>query len=66
MPTYEYTCKSCGANFEVFIKSSEKGSVSCPGCEGKELREIYKINTTRSSSAETVCDACPSQKQGFG
>ncbi|NLM51773.1 MAG: zinc ribbon domain-containing protein [Firmicutes bacterium] len=50
MPTYEYTCKTCGKNFEVLIKSAEKSNVSCPICKGKDLQEIYGFNTIKSSN----------------
>ena len=39
MPTYEYECKSCGYNFEVFQPMSDKPVTDCPQC-GKEVRRL--------------------------
>ena len=39
MPTYEYECKSCGHNFEVFQSMSDAPLSDCPEC-GKELRRL--------------------------
>jgi putative FmdB family regulatory protein len=32
MPTYEYRCGQCGAEFEVFQKITEKPGAPCPSC----------------------------------
>ena len=40
MPTYEYTCKSCGTNLEVFQSFSDKPLKKCPECGG-ELQKIF-------------------------
>jgi putative FmdB family regulatory protein len=39
MPTYEYECKSCGHNFEVFQSMSEPPIRDCTEC-GKEVRRL--------------------------
>ncbi|MCL2802263.1 MAG: FmdB family transcriptional regulator [Treponema sp.] len=39
MPTYEYECKSCTHNFEVFQSMSEQAIKDCPEC-GKEVRRL--------------------------
>ena len=39
MPTYEYECKSCGHNFEVFQSMSEEPLKTCVKC-GKEVRRL--------------------------
>ncbi|HHX75177.1 MAG TPA: zinc ribbon domain-containing protein [Firmicutes bacterium] len=66
MPTYEYNCKSCGANFEVFIKSADKNSVTCPECRSRSLQEVYKFNLNKGSSPASACDICPSAQGGMG
>ncbi len=40
MPTYEYTCKSCGTNLEVFQSFSDKPLKKCPECAG-ELQKVF-------------------------
>ena len=39
MPTYEYECKSCSHNFEVFQAMSDPPLKDCPQC-GKEVRRL--------------------------
>jgi len=39
MPTYEYECKSCAHNFEVFQSMSDEPIKKCPEC-GKEVRRL--------------------------
>lgn len=38
MPTYEYECLKCGANFERFQKITDKPVARCPECKGKVRR----------------------------
>ena len=39
MPTYEYECKSCAYNFDVFQSMSDEPLKECPQC-GKEVRRL--------------------------
>ncbi|MCL2805158.1 MAG: hypothetical protein FWD26_04390 [Treponema sp.] len=39
MPTYEYECKSCSHNFEVFQSMKDQPIEDCPKCN-KEVRRI--------------------------
>jgi len=39
MPTYEYECKSCAHNFEVFQSMSDEPIKKCPEC-GQEVRRL--------------------------
>ena len=39
MPTYEYECKECGHNFEVFQSMSDEPVKHCVKC-GKEVRRL--------------------------
>ena len=40
MPTYEYTCKNCGKNIEVFQSFSEKPLKKHDDCGG-ELQKVF-------------------------
>jgi putative FmdB family regulatory protein len=40
MPTYEYECKKCGDNFELFQSMSEEPVKVCPKCGGETRRLI--------------------------
>jgi putative FmdB family regulatory protein len=41
MPTYEYECKSCSHNFEVFQSMSDAPIEICPECGGEVRRLIF-------------------------
>ena len=40
MPTYEYHCKACDNDLEVFQKFSDDPLTTCPKCQG-ELRRVF-------------------------
>jgi putative FmdB family regulatory protein len=42
MPTYEYECKSCGVDFDVFQSMSDDPLKVCPTCGKAVRRKISK------------------------
>lgn len=38
MPTYEYECKNCGNEFELFQPITSEPRTTCPECEGEAKR----------------------------
>ncbi|USN99429.1 MAG: zinc ribbon domain-containing protein [Phycisphaeraceae bacterium] len=40
MPTYEYRCKSCGHELEVFQSITAKPKRKCPECEQNALERL--------------------------
>ena len=44
MPTYEYECKSCKYNFDVFQSIKDDPVKICPKC-GKEVRRLINGGT---------------------
>jgi putative FmdB family regulatory protein len=40
MPTYDYRCKACGHQFEIFQKISDKLVDECPLCNGEVVRLV--------------------------
>jgi putative FmdB family regulatory protein len=40
MPTYEYVCRDCGHQFEVFQSFTEEGLTICERCGGS-LRKVF-------------------------
>lgn len=54
MPTYEYTCESCGRPARVFMTYAEYGSRAavCPHCGSDQLkRRISRVRVAKSESA---------------
>ncbi|MGB9793175.1 MAG: FmdB family zinc ribbon protein [Thermacetogeniaceae bacterium] len=51
MPTYEFTCKSCGNRFTVFTSVAKRSEVSCPSCQSKDLQQVYNALVFVKSSA---------------
>jgi len=40
MPIYEYRCKSCGADLEIFQHMEDPTLTVCPECKGK-LKKVF-------------------------
>lgn len=40
MPTYEYRCAACGAEFEKFQRMSDEPVAECPSCGTQAQRRI--------------------------
>jgi putative FmdB family regulatory protein len=40
MPTYEYRCRDCGREFEIFQRMSDQPGAPCPDCECRAERLI--------------------------
>lgn len=40
MPTYEYICKNCNANLEIFQKFTDKPLKKCAECGG-DLQKVF-------------------------
>ena len=67
MPTYEYECKSCGSDFDVFQSMADDPLKTCPTCGNGVRRKIskgtgiifkgsgfYKTDSRKSSSASSA------------
>lgn len=65
MPTYEYECRSCGADFDVFQSMSDAPLTVCPSCGQSVRRKInggtgiifkgsgFYVNDNRKSSSDS-------------
>ena len=60
VPTYEYSCDSCGNDFEVFQKMSDEPVRACPKC-GQAVRRVLSagIGISFKGSGFYVNDAHP-------
>jgi len=43
MPTYGYSCQSCGYEFEQFQSMSEKSLRKCPSCGQRTLKRLIGV-----------------------
>lgn len=65
MPIYEYQCKKCETEFEVFV-TSQNTEVKCKKCGSQELQRKFSVfgmksgEKFRSSSASSGCGSCSS------
>ena len=60
MPIYEYTCKSCGEEFETLVRASS--TPDCPGCHSTELEKKLSVFSTVAPGADAApvgaCGTC--------
>jgi putative FmdB family regulatory protein len=51
MPTYEYTCIQCGAEFTriMSLKEYEAGDITCPKCKSTEVKQQMSSFTPKTS-----------------
>lgn len=49
MPTYQYECKTCGKQVELFQKISEKKAPACDseGCEKQPMETLIQATSFR-------------------
>jgi putative FmdB family regulatory protein len=48
MPIFEYTCKSCGSQFELLVLKTTVPA--CPECKGSELDRHFSLPAVSSDS----------------
>ena len=41
MPTFDFMCGQCGAEFSHFVSLAEKDKVSCTQCGARDVRQVY-------------------------
>ena len=59
MPIYEYTCKSCGEEFETLVRASS--TPDCPECHSTELEKklsVFSAQKGDSQAAPAACGTC--------
>lgn len=58
MPIYEYTCRHCGATFELVRSFHDASDVECPQCHGTDCRKsvsLFSASVARGGSAVESC-----------
>jgi putative FmdB family regulatory protein len=72
MPIYEYTCKSCGREFEELIRGEEQPA--CPSCGRGSVERQMSVPAAHSGGSDSACPAreacgmshCCGQSCGLG
>lgn len=59
MPTFEYVCKDCEREVEIFVRNHE--SPTCPTCAGTQLEKLISAPAGRVAGASlpVMGDSCP-------
>jgi putative FmdB family regulatory protein len=52
MPIFEYVCKDCANQFELFVQSSTK--IECPTCHSKKLEKQLSVFAAVSKGATST------------
>ena len=60
MPIYEYTCRSCGHEFEDLVRGDEKPS--CPSCGKARLAKRFSVPAAHTVGSSQP--ACPARDAG--
>lgn len=58
MPIYEYTCQSCGRQFEELIRGGQQ-SVICPACGQSRVERLLSVPAAHTASSPN--SACPAR-----
>ncbi len=49
MPIYEYVCRECGHEFELFVRSvAEAERRLCPHCQSRQIAKRFSTFASRS------------------
>lgn len=57
MPTFEYVCRDCSEQYDMFFKvREEKDAVACPACGSKNSTKKFSAFATAGSSSDSFAD----------
>jgi len=62
MPIYEYKCKKCDENFELFVRvSSQQDKPACPECGSSKVKKAISLFglSGANASSRTVASCGP-------
>ena len=76
MPTYQYRCKQCGCEKEVFQRMSDDALTACPECNAEEFERVisaeggfllkgsgfHNTDYKQKGACDDSPSACPSGK----
>ncbi len=53
MPIFEYSCKSCGKEFEALVLPTT-GEPQCPACQSRDLEKLVSSPAIKSDSTHDL------------
>ncbi|MBW7889037.1 MAG: zinc ribbon domain-containing protein [Bacteroidetes bacterium] len=54
MPVYEYKCKKCSTQYDVFHKGKEiEEDIVCPNCESREHTRLISVTAVSMGSSSS-------------
>jgi putative FmdB family regulatory protein len=64
MPLYEYSCPSCGHQFEELVRAADADKVACPKCKSPKASRKFStfgvsMAPTRSGGSSGPGGSCP-------
>jgi putative FmdB family regulatory protein len=57
MPIYEFTCKKCGKDSEVLVRSTDWKGTPCPACGSTQLMKKLSVFATSGHGDNSFADA---------
>jgi len=64
MPIYEYQCKKCGFEFEMFVLSSEE-KTKCPKCSSENVEKLISAPNLGINYSGSSYSSCGGNKSGL-
>jgi len=52
MPIFEYTCKSCGREFEALVRPGT--TATCPACQSTDLEKLLSLPAVHSTGTHEL------------
>lgn len=52
MPTFDYSCRSCGAQFDAYSTIADRDSGECPDCGSKKVQRLISMPSIRPESLD--------------
>ncbi len=63
MPIYEFSCCTCGKDFEKLVFGSEEYSATCPECGSDDTRKRFSVFSC-SPIERSLANSCGSGSPG--
>lgn len=61
MPFYEYTCETCGHEFETLARTMDEPAPPCPECAGTTVKRkfsVFGVSAGQAPAPPAGCGGC--------